>query len=122
MAKPLRIFSSFMTVGPGFLSTFHDGVSLEDLLLDPRVLTADGRQELQDQFGALRLSSTRLTAATSNKTMAHIYRIRPNRRPGPLRKFVLYHKCQKIIKWAIIIENKVKSQDKDRQVGDNKRK
>ena len=48
------------------------------------------------------------------------YRIRPNRRPGRLRKFVLYHKCQKIVKWTIISVNKVKSQDKDRQVGDNK--
>ena len=47
----------------------------------------------------------------------HVYRIRPNRRPGRLSKFVLYHYCQKIVKWAIIRENKVNSQEKDRQVG-----
>ena len=38
------------------------------------------------------------------------YRIRPNMRRGRVRKFVLYHYCQKIVKWAIISENKVKSQ------------
>ena len=38
------------------------------------------------------------------------YRIRPNRRPGRLRKFVLYHECQKIVKWAMISGKKVKSQ------------
>ena len=48
------------------------------------------------------------------------YRIRPNRHPGRLRKFVPYHYCQKIVNWAIISENKVKSQEKDRQVGDDK--
>ena len=50
----------------------------------------------------------------------YMYRIRPYRRTGRLREFVLYHLCQKIVKWAIISENKVKSQDKDRLVGDNK--
>ena len=49
-----------------------------------------------------------------------LYRIRPNRHPGRLRKFVLYHECQKMVKWVIISENKVKSQEKDRQVGDDK--
>jgi len=31
--------------------TFHDGVGLQYLLLNPRVLTTDGRQKLQDQLG-----------------------------------------------------------------------
>ena len=35
--------------------TFQNGISLEDLLLDPRVLPADGGQVLQDQLGGLRL-------------------------------------------------------------------
>ena len=39
---------------------------------------------------------------------------------GARGKFVLYHYCQKIIKWAIISENKVNSQEKDRQVGNDK--
>ena len=43
------------------------------------------------------------------------YRIRPNRRPGRLGKFVLYHySAKKIVKWAIISENKVKSREEDR--------
>ena len=45
------------------IRTFEDGVGLEDLLLDPRVLPADGRQELQDQLRALRLAGTRLATA-----------------------------------------------------------
>ena len=54
----------------------------------------------------------RLTPPTHTHTHTHyssflIYRIQPNRRPGRLRKFVLYHKCQKIVKWAIISENKI---------------
>ena len=35
--------------------TFQNGISLEDLLLDPGVLPADGGQVLQDQLGGLRL-------------------------------------------------------------------
>ena len=50
----------------------------------------------------------------------YIYRIRPNRRPGRWRKFVLYHWCPKIVKWAIISENKVIIRKKNRHVGDNK--
>lgn len=41
--------------------TFKDGVCLKDLLFNPRVLTTDGCQELQDQFGALSLSCSRFT-------------------------------------------------------------
>ena len=46
-----------------YVRTFEDGVGFEDLLLDPRVLPADGRQELQDQLRALRLAGTRLATA-----------------------------------------------------------
>lgn len=38
--------------------TFQDGGGLQDLLLDPGVLSADGRKELQDQLCALRLASS----------------------------------------------------------------
>lgn len=48
--------------------TFQDGRGLQDLLLDPGVLTADGGEELQDQLRALRLPSTRLTAETQTGT------------------------------------------------------
>lgn len=41
-------------------ATLQDGVGLQDLLLNPGVLTTDGRQKLKDQFGALSLSSSRL--------------------------------------------------------------
>ncbi len=37
-------------------------ISLENLLLDPRVLPADGRQVLQDEFGALGFARARLAA------------------------------------------------------------
>lgn len=47
--------------------TFQDGRGLQDLLLDPGVLPADGCQELQDQLGALGLPSSRFTAATHRK-------------------------------------------------------
>lgn len=43
--------------------TFKDGVCLEHLLFNPGVLTTDGCQELQDQFGALSLSCSRFTAS-----------------------------------------------------------
>ena len=48
-----------------YLRTFEDGVGLEDLLLDPRVLPADGRQELQDQLRALRLAGAGLATAAA---------------------------------------------------------
>lgn len=47
--------------------TFQNGCGLQDLLLYPGVLAADGCQELQDQLGALRLSSSRLAAGTRNR-------------------------------------------------------
>lgn len=47
-------------------ATLQDGVGLQDLLLDPGVLTADGRQKLKDQFGALSLSRSRLAAEQPN--------------------------------------------------------
>ena len=47
--------------------TFHDGVRLQDLLLYPRVLAADGGEELQDQLRALRLPSSRLATDTQHR-------------------------------------------------------
>ena len=48
-------------------STFHDWVSLEDLLLDPRMLTADCRQELQDELRALGFPRAGLAAVSNTK-------------------------------------------------------
>ena len=42
--------------------TFQDGISFEDLLFDPGMFAANGRQVLQDEFGALGFSRTRLAA------------------------------------------------------------
>lgn len=39
--------------------TFHNGVGLEDLLFNPRVLARDGSQKLQDQLGGLGLAGAR---------------------------------------------------------------
>ena len=41
--------------------TFQNGVGLENLLFDPRVLARHGRQELQDQLRRLCLSGPRFT-------------------------------------------------------------
>lgn len=49
-------------------ATLQDGVGLQDLLLDPGVLTTDGRQKLKDQFGALGLSRSRLPAGHQTQT------------------------------------------------------
>lgn len=43
--------------------TLKDRVGFQHLLFDPGVLPTDGSQKLQDQFGALRLSGSRLTTA-----------------------------------------------------------
>lgn len=43
--------------------TFQDGGGFQHLLLNPGVLPAYGRQELQDQLGALGLSCPRLPTA-----------------------------------------------------------
>ena len=43
--------------------TFQDGGGFQHLLLDPRVLPTDGRQELQDQLCALCLPCPRLPTA-----------------------------------------------------------
>lgn len=51
--------------------TFHDGVGLQDLLLYPGVLSGHSGQELQDQFGALRLPGTGLSAKI---TYVHVYK------------------------------------------------
>lgn len=40
--------------------TFQDGIGLEDLLLDPRVLARDGGQVLEDELGRLGLAGPRL--------------------------------------------------------------
>lgn len=42
----------------GVRGTFHDRIGLQNLLFNPRMLAADGCKELQDQLGALRLSSS----------------------------------------------------------------
>lgn len=49
-------------------ATLQDGVGLQDLLLNPGVLTTDGGQKLKDQFGALSLSRSRLTAGHQTQT------------------------------------------------------
>lgn len=41
--------------------TFQYGVCLQHLLLNPRMLPTDGSQELENQFGALRLPRTGFT-------------------------------------------------------------
>jgi len=47
--------------------TFHDWVGFEYLLFNPRVLTTDCRQKLQDQFGTFCLSGSRLATYSRNK-------------------------------------------------------
>jgi len=54
-------------------STFHDGIGFKDLLLDPRVLTADCRQELQDQLRTFCLPGSRLTTANYMKNTSQIW-------------------------------------------------
>lgn len=44
------------------MNTFQDGISFKDLLLDPRMFPANGRQVLQNQFGTFSFTSARLTA------------------------------------------------------------
>lgn len=50
-----------------FASTFQDGVCLEDLLLNPGVLTADCSQVLQHQLGALSFPSSGLSAVQTTE-------------------------------------------------------
>ncbi len=50
------------------MTTFQNGIGLQNLLLNPRVLATDGRQVLQDQLGALRFSGSRLTTEQSKRT------------------------------------------------------
>lgn len=50
--------------------TFHDRVGLQDLLFNPRVLTTDGRQVLQDQLCALSLPGARLAAAAKKNHLS----------------------------------------------------
>lgn len=45
-----------------YINTFQDRISFKDLLLDPRMLSANGRQVLQNQFGALSFTSSRFSA------------------------------------------------------------
>lgn len=47
----------------GWLLTFQDGVGFQDLLLNPRMLAADGGQELQDELGGLCFPCPRLATA-----------------------------------------------------------
>lgn len=60
-ARPAPTQPPAPSASPG--PTFQDGGGFQHLLLDPRVLPADGRQELQDQLGALGLPCPRLPAA-----------------------------------------------------------
>lgn len=50
--------------------TFQDGRGFQHLLLDPRVLPTDGRQELQDQLRALCLPCPRLPTAEETQAEA----------------------------------------------------
>lgn len=45
--------------------TFHHRICLQDLLFNPWMLTTDGCKELQNQLGALRFASARLSTANN---------------------------------------------------------
>lgn len=53
----------FLSKSSGSKLTFQDGVSLQDLLLNPRMLAADCSQELKDELGRLSLPGPRLATA-----------------------------------------------------------
>lgn len=59
----------FLSKSSGSQLTFQDGVGLQDLLLDPRVLAADCGQELKDELRGLSLPSARLTTARECQKM-----------------------------------------------------
>ena len=50
-----------------YINTFQDRISFKDLLLDPRMLSANGRQVLQNQFGTFSFTSARLAADNARK-------------------------------------------------------
>ena len=49
--------------------TFQDGVGLQDLLLDPRMLATDRGEELKDKLGGLGLPGPRLATAGEFREM-----------------------------------------------------